>query len=301
MSQITLPSRGVVNIPAPLLTMLESNRLVHAVLLEGGGEQVVDNINTIISGSVMCEKQQGLLCCECTACKKILAGVHYDVTVLGDEDGSYKKDMVRKIRSTLYHAPHEGRAKVYILKNAEEMTAEVQNLMLKAIEEPPPNTYFVISVQNKQLLLGTILSRVALLRVASETLKECIENLGEEYDIADRTLVAILTHNSTQSAQRILASSSDLSLCKTAQTVFDAMEENAYAMIKALVPAEKNRKDYKKMLDYLSLLIEHNRQVISMKKLARISSAIATAKEKSDSNGYLSLISACLVDDIFNK
>src|SRR5262249_22866809 len=63
--------------------------------------------------------------------------------------------------------PHEGRAKIFIVRRAEELSTSAANALLKTLEEPGTNTYFVLLSAQPELLLPTILSRTQRVRFAS--------------------------------------------------------------------------------------------------------------------------------------
>jgi DNA polymerase III subunit delta' len=81
-----------------------------------------------------------------------------------------KEISVNQIRRlVLEHAsfpPHEGRARVYIVRRAHELSLAAANALLKTLEEPAPSTYFVLLTDRSHLLPMTILSRTQVIRFA---------------------------------------------------------------------------------------------------------------------------------------
>ncbi len=125
---------------------------------------------------------------------KLLAADPYDVvdfslrpTIDSDTSGAnknafYSVDYFRdEIRPKAYLRPNEGYRNVIILTNIETMRAEVANAFLKILEEPPPNLMFLLTTDNPNALLPTIISRCQLIRCNPLTVQE-IENQLQEKD-----------------------------------------------------------------------------------------------------------------------
>jgi DNA polymerase III subunit delta' len=100
-------------------------------------------------------------CNECTSCRKIEAGTHPDVqTISVEEDASQIKiAQVRQVLSMLDLQPLEGRNKVFIIDPADKMNPEAANALLKGLEEPPENSFFILITVNVHELLLTVRSR----------------------------------------------------------------------------------------------------------------------------------------------
>jgi len=97
-------------------------------------------------------------------------------------------DQIRRIvLSRIGYPPHEGRALVFIVRDAEELTVSAANALLKTLEEPGPQTYFVLLTSRPHRLLDTVRSRTLAVRFAplSETLVASIlERHGQATDVA---------------------------------------------------------------------------------------------------------------------
>ena len=74
-------------------------------------------------------------------------------------------DEIRNIKSDIIVKPVECKSKVYIIKNAHKMTEQAQNALLKTIEEPPVNVYFILLCDNSEKLLDTVRSRSQIVKL----------------------------------------------------------------------------------------------------------------------------------------
>lgn len=98
-------------------------------------------------------------CDVCLACSKIKNRNHPDVLWVEAGGDSLKLEQVREIRQRAAYPPYEGRYLVIILLQAENLTLEAANALLKLLEEPAPKTVFVLVSDRPQNILPTVRSR----------------------------------------------------------------------------------------------------------------------------------------------
>ncbi len=105
-------------------------------------------------------------CGECVSCRKIARGAHPDVVVIAPEDGgSIKIETVRdEVLQKTGFRPFEGRARVFIVDEADAMIVNAQDALLKTLEEPPPGSIFILISATADSLLPTVRSRSYRLR-----------------------------------------------------------------------------------------------------------------------------------------
>lgn len=129
-----------------------------------------------------CSQKLFSISCSCPACKKIEAGIHPDVKWYGldEELNSIKISDVRDFKNWLNLKSFEGKVKVFIFNQAERLTAEAQNALLKSIEEPPPGNVMIFLVPNTKSLFDTIASRSVEIKVPSFPSKAIREILIQE-------------------------------------------------------------------------------------------------------------------------
>lgn len=98
-------------------------------------------------------------CGHCHACTTTLAGTHPDLTVVATEKVVIQIDEVRELIMTASRTPTLGRFRVIVVEDADRMAERTTNVLLKAIEEPPPHTVWVLCAPSAQDVLPTIRSR----------------------------------------------------------------------------------------------------------------------------------------------
>ena len=179
------------NIKSQLLSLEKSNRMPHAIILEGGTADQRDILADIISGWAVCSCDNEKPCGNCCNCVKIKSASHPDVLKICGDKGAKALhiEAIRNIRQDAYIKPNEARNKVYILSNADNMTQQAQNALLKVLEEPPNNVIFILTCDSAFSLLLTIRSRAQILSldpVESDNISE------KSMDISNQIALALL-------------------------------------------------------------------------------------------------------------
>lgn len=99
------------------------------------------------------------------AMAQVLAGTHPDLTALRTEGVVIRIDEARRLVERAYFAPSLGRHRVIVIEDADRMVERTSNVLLKALEEPPEHTVWVLCAPSDADLLPTIRSRVRMLRL----------------------------------------------------------------------------------------------------------------------------------------
>jgi DNA polymerase-3 subunit delta' len=192
---------------------LATDRVHHAYLFDGPSGVGKELAAFGLAQALVCERREPgnpSACGECRACVRALprAGetrpLHPDVVVL--ERGLYEPttigrrspetqdlsiDQVRTlVLARAAFPPHEGRAKVFIVRRAEEMNQAAANALLKTLEEPGPRTHFILLSAVADSLLPTIRSRTQRVRFAA---------------LPDDVVTALLTERGVEGAASIAA------------------------------------------------------------------------------------------------
>ena len=159
----------------PLLARLGeeilTDRLGHAYILEGPAGTGKHTLALQIAAALACEhkKEDGvpLPCLQCPACRKILSGHSPDVIPISREDKvTLGVDSIREMRSSAFMAPNELDDKIFVIEDAQTMTAQAQNALLLILEEPPAYLRFLLLSDGSIPLLETVRSRAPTLRLS---------------------------------------------------------------------------------------------------------------------------------------
>jgi DNA polymerase-3 subunit delta' len=158
-----------------LRSKLRETRFPHGLIFSGPEGVGKHACATMLAKALNCRNAAiGDFCDVCPSCRKIESGVHPDViTATVQEDATQIKiAQVREILSILDLQPLEGRNKVFIIDPADALTPEAANALLKGLEEPPENTFFILITVNVQELLLTVRSRCQIYHFIPLTLDE---------------------------------------------------------------------------------------------------------------------------------
>jgi DNA polymerase III subunit gamma/tau len=150
---------GQEHIVRTLSNAVEKGRVHHAYLFVGSRGTGKTSMAKILARSLNCVHGPTLTPCgECEPCVTIAAGTSLDVIEM-DAASNRSVDDIRELRERVGFAPAAGRWKVYILDEAHMLTKEAWNAFLKTLEEPPPNTAFVLATTEPQKVMATIVDR----------------------------------------------------------------------------------------------------------------------------------------------
>ena len=139
-------------------------QLSHAVILTGEGDK--PSAARFIAAAHLCRGEGERPCLRCNACRKVMEGIHPDVTEVRDADRKeLAVDTVRALRQDVYIRPNEGERKVYLFTDCAQLNERDQNVLLKIVEEGPPYAAFVFCADTLHALLPTIRSRCVELRL----------------------------------------------------------------------------------------------------------------------------------------
>lgn len=147
--------------------LIKDGKLPHAIMLESIDKVCLHKMAANIAMALLCEGETDIPCGKCTPCVKALDGNHPDIyTLEPDDDGkAIKVDAIRSMREDAFLKPNEAPYKIYIINSAELMNDNAQNALLKILEEPPENVFFILCSASADRMLDTILSRVVVYRL----------------------------------------------------------------------------------------------------------------------------------------
>lgn len=130
---------GQEQIKEHLRNALSSGKVSHAYIINGEKSSGKEFIAKVFAMALQCEKGGEEPCQECHACKQALSGNHPDIIhVTHEKPNTVSVDDIRaQVNNDVAIKPYSGPYKVYIVNEAEKMTSQAQNAILKTLEEPP--------------------------------------------------------------------------------------------------------------------------------------------------------------------
>lgn len=121
--------------------------------------------------------------CNCKSCIEFDSDNNPDFQLIESEDGKIKIEKIRQMQRKVAEKPIISKNKVYIINDADTMTTEAQNCLLKTLEEPPEYITIILVCSNDGNLLSTIKSRCTRIQfepISNNEIKHYIEQQGQQ-------------------------------------------------------------------------------------------------------------------------
>ena len=146
---------------------VREDKVSHAYILNGARGAGKKMLANLFAATLLCEKGGPDPCNECHSCRQAESGNHPDIIkVTHEKPNSISVDDIREqVNNTIMIKPYQGPYKVYIIPQADMMTPQAQNALLKTIEEPPEYAVIMLLTENADTLLPTINSRCVMLKL----------------------------------------------------------------------------------------------------------------------------------------
>lgn len=255
---------------------VSQDKVSHAYILNGergSGKKLLANL---FAQTLQCEEGKEEPCYHCHSCRQAVSGNHPDIIrVTHEKPGSISVDDIRKqINEDIQIKPYSGKYKIYIMADADLMTVQAQNALLKTIEEPPSYAVIFLLTENADSLLPTICSRCVMLKLRNIKDQLVKKYLMEQLQIPDYKAELCTAFAQGNIGRAIMLASSDH---------FNEIRDEAVQLLKyidtmelpELMDAVKRITVYKiEITDYLDILMIWYRDVLIYKATKNIDRVI---------------------------
>lgn len=137
----------------------------HAYIFEGPAGAGKSTLANVFCQAIVCEDNQHKPCGLCDACRRFEAGTHPDYKVIAPEKNTIGVDRIRELIDDIYINPYTADRKVYVIDQAQSMTVQAQNALLKTLENPPPYAVIILLTTSTDNLLPTVVSRCLIYKL----------------------------------------------------------------------------------------------------------------------------------------
>ncbi len=203
---------GQEQIKEHLQNSLSTGKISHAYIMNGEKSSGKEYIARVFAMALQCERGGIEPCQECHSCRQALSANQPDIIrVTHDKPNSISVDDIRvQINNDVAIKPYSSPYKIYIVNEAEKMTTQAQNAILKTLEEPPEYAVILLLTTNVDVLLPTILSRCVVLNMKPVPDEKVKKFLMEEMKVPDyKADVCVAFARGNVGKAKALASSED--------------------------------------------------------------------------------------------
>lgn len=235
--------------------MRRGEHMPHALLLHGErgcGKKLIAKWFAMLA---LCEEPETAPCGRCKNCRLVLEDAHPDVQYAehSGKRGGFSVETVRAVRRDAAIMPNNGPLRVFIFSDADDMSVQAQNALLKSVEEPPPHACFVFTAETVGALLPTLLSRMtakAVFPVSQEECEGALNRLG--YSPGDIHSAVARFGGNIGRCIAYLSDESQRTAVETAAALTAALAaQNEYELLRLLTAAASDRDGLRRTLELL--------------------------------------------------
>ena len=250
-----------------LKNAVSTGKISHAYMFngeQGSGKKLLANLFAM---TLQCEEDGTEPCMKCRSCRQALTGNHPDIIRVSHEKPNTigVEDIRGQVNGDIQIRPYNGKYKIYIISDADRMTVQAQNAILKTIEEPPGYAVLMLLANNADMMLPTILSRCVRLNLKAVKDGDIKEYLMKNMQIPDyqAEISAAFAQGNVGKAVK-LASSDKFNEMK--QDVLELLRYMDQMELYEIMDAVKRINAYREdMDDFLDLLTVWFRDVLLFK------------------------------------
>ena len=246
---------GHENIKNILSNNINTKNILHSYLFigeEGIGKKLLAKE---FAKAILCTSENNKTCDICKACVEFNTNNNANFNLINEDDVAIKIEQIRNMQVKIAEKPINSDYKVYVINDAELMTVEAQNCLLKTLEEPPEYIVIILITSNENKVLNTIKSRCMKLyfnNLTNDNVKKVLTEQWVASDINDSLLDA-----ASGSIKKALLLKEKSSEYEQITKLFDIIDkENLVNFINSASIIYENKDDIYNILDYINILLD---------------------------------------------
>ena len=236
-----------------LINTINSNKCSHSYLFIGTSGIGKKQIAKEFAKMILC-LDTNKYCNKCKSCVEFDSNNNPDYYEIIPDGANIKIDQIRQMQSKVYEQPIISNKKVYIIDDADLMTKEAQNCLLKTLEEPPEFVTIILIGSNESNFLSTIKSRCLMLKFEDIKFKDINDYLKKEFPNEEISNSTIEAANGSIGKALILKNKQEL--CIAIDNIINNIEK--MDLIDILNEAEiiyKSQDDKYDILEYINIIL----------------------------------------------
>ncbi len=259
---------GQERIKKHLMEGIKKGNLSHAYIINGETGSGKHLLASALTKALLCENksEEGDACGKCKSCLQAESNNHPDIRFITHEKASIGVDDIRgQLVNNIAIKPYSSTHKVYIIPDANKMTEQAQNALLKTIEEPPEYTITVLLTENAQNLLPTVSSRCITLNTEPLSQEAIIQYLIKKLQMEPEQakIAAGFCQGNVGKAIRFASSEDFLEMKEDILHLLKRIDSMNIPDMISMIKEMTQRKG--KITDYLDLMLLWYRDVLMFK------------------------------------
>lgn len=198
----------------------DSRSLTHAWLITGPPGSGRSNLAYAFAAALLCRNGG---CGECADCRQVVARTHPDLSSLATERVIISIDEVRALVHAAQFGPSVSRFRVVVIEDADRMVERTSNVLLKALEEPPEGTIWILCAPSEADLLPTIRSRVRSVRLTVPSIIDVADLIVARTGVARDSAERAARHAQSHVGMAMRLATNELAASRRDETVRRAL------------------------------------------------------------------------------
>lgn len=202
--------------------------------------------------NILCLEQEEN--CECKSCIEFDSNNNPDFQLIEPNEGKVKIEQIREMQRKVAEKPIISNKKVYIIDNADTMTTEAQNCLLKTLEEPPEYITIILICSNEDSLLSTIKSRCTRMHFESINSEEVKQYIKQNY--TDQEISENIINLSQGSIGKVIKLNENKSIYENIEKILLSMQnKDIIEIIQMSEEIYKTKEEISSILDYMNVIL----------------------------------------------
>ena len=241
------------NIKEELIKTVKSNKYSHSYLFIGTAGIGKRLIAREFAKMILCGAEEKY-CGKCKSCIEFDSRNNPDFKEIEPDGNSIKIDQIREMQAKVIESPIISSRKVYIINDADLMTIEAQNCLLKTLEEPPDFVNIILIGSNEGSFLSTIKSRCTILKFENISDNDIEKFLKEKYNLKDIPKSIIEASLGSIGKAEILKDKADL-YTSIDEVIRNIQKLDLIDTLKSTDIIYKSQDEKKEILEYIEIIL----------------------------------------------
>ena len=231
---------------------IELNKNSHSYIfwgIEGIGKKLIAKE---FAKNILCLEQQKE--CNCKSCIEFDSNNNPDFQLIEPNEGKVKIEQIREMQRKVAEKPIISTKKVYIIDNADTMTTEAQNCLLKTLEEPPEYITIILICTNEDNLLSTIKSRCTRMHFESVDTEEVRKYIIQNYP--DQEISENIINLSQGSIGKAIKLNQNKNIYENIEKILLSMQsKDLIEIVQMSEEIYKTKEEINSILDYMNVIL----------------------------------------------